>query len=104
MARATALPGSEVLAPEPGAGRLYWSRRFSLTTRILALNIIALALMAGSLFYLDSLRKQLIAERFKLARSEVEITADALSETREAQRRPLLARIAREQKVAVAAV
>ena len=99
MARATALPGSEVLAPEPVAGRLYWSRRFSLTTRILALNIIALALMAGSLFYLDSLRKQLIAERFKLARSEVEITADALSETREAQRRPLLARIAREQKL-----
>ena len=83
--------------PEPAAGRLYWSRRFSLTTRILALNIIALALMAGSLFYIDSLRKQLIAERFKLARSEVEITADALSETREAQRRPLLARIAREQ-------
>ncbi|WP_230206832.1 stimulus-sensing domain-containing protein [Novosphingobium sp. Gsoil 351] len=79
--------------------RLYWSRRFSLTTRILALNIIALALMAGSLFYLDSLRKQLIAERFKLARSEVEIMSDALSEAREAQRRPLLARIAREQKL-----
>ena len=84
---------------EPTAGRLYWSRRFSLTTRILALNIIALALMAGSLFYIDSLRKQLIAERFKLARSEVEITADALSETREAQRRPLLARIASEQEL-----
>ena len=97
MARATALPTSEQPAHEPAAGRLYWSRRFSLTTRILALNIIALALMAGSLFYIDSLRKQLIAERFKLARSEVEITADALSETREAQRRPLLARIASEQ-------
>jgi two-component system sensor histidine kinase ChvG len=84
---------------EPNTGRLFWSRRFSLTTRILALNIIALALMAGSLFYLDSLRKQLIAERFRLARSEVEITADALSEAREAQRRPLLARIASEQRL-----
>jgi two-component system sensor histidine kinase ChvG len=83
----------------PAADKLFWSRRISLTTRILALNIIALALMAGSLFYLDSLRKQLIAERFKLARSEVEITADALSETRESQRRPLLARIAREQNL-----
>ena len=90
---------SKLPATEPAAGRLYWSRRFSLTTRILALNIIALALMAGSLFYLDSLRKQLIAERFKLARSEVEITADALSEVREAQRRPLLARIASEQRL-----
>lgn len=99
MARATALPTSEPRAPEPSTDRLFWSRRFSLTTRILALNIIALALMAGSLFYLDSLRKQLIAERFKLARSEVEITADALSEAREAQRRPLLARIASEQKL-----
>ena len=99
MARAIALPTSEPSAPEPTTGRLFWSRRFSLTTRILALNIIALALMAGSLFYLDSLRKQLIAERFRLARSEVEITADALSEAREAQRRPLLARIASEQSL-----
>ena len=99
MARVTALPVSEASAPEPAADRLFWSRRFSLTTRILALNIIALALLAGSLFYLDSLRKQLIAERFRLARSEVEITADALSEAREAQRRPLLARIASEQKL-----
>ena len=90
---------SETTAPGPATGKLFWSRRISLTTRILALNIIALALMAGSLFYLDSLRKQLIAERFKLARSEVEITADALSETRENQRRPLLARIAREQQL-----
>ena len=82
--------------PTPG-GRLYWSRRFSLTTRILAVNIIALGLMAGSLFYLDSLRKQLIAERFRLARSEVEITGDALAETPGSQRRALLARIASEQ-------
>lgn len=84
--------------PDP-PGRLYWSRRVSLTTRILALNVIALALMAGSLFYLDSLRKQLIAERFKLARSEVEITADALAEAPSAQRRALLARIASEQRL-----
>ena len=90
---------TERTGAETAADKLFWSRRISLTTRILALNIIALALMAGSLFYLDSLRKQLIAERFKLARSEVEITADALAETRESQRRPLLARIAREQEL-----
>ena len=40
-------------------GKLFWTRRVSLTARILTFNIIALALMAGSLFYLDSLRKQL---------------------------------------------
>ena len=87
--------------PAPSAERvpdkLFWTRRVSLTARILTFNIIALALMAGSLFYLDSLRKQLIAERFRLARSEVEITADALAEAGVDKRRPLLARIAAEQ-------
>jgi len=116
MAQATALPGTERLdgrlddrfnersherlGPKPDEpDKLFWASRASLTTRILALNIIALALMAGSLFYLDSLGKQLIAERFRLARGEVEITADALAETPLAQRRPLLARIATEQKL-----
>ena len=41
--------------------RLFWSRRVSLTTRILAVNVIALVLLAGSLFYLDSYRNRLIA-------------------------------------------
>ena len=55
--------------------RLARSRGVSLTTRILAVNVIALALLAGSFFYLDSYRKQLLAERFKLARAEAEIAA-----------------------------
>ena len=57
---------------------LFWTRRASLTARILAVNIVALVLLAGSLFYLDTYRKQLLAERFKLARSEAQITAEAL--------------------------
>ncbi len=76
--------------------RLFWTRRTSLTARILAVNIIVLLLIAGSLFYLDSYRKQLIAERFKLARSEAEITADALAETPASGRRALLARIGQQ--------
>jgi len=80
-------------------GRLYWTRGFSLTARILFVNVIALALLAGSLFYLDSYRKQLIEERFKLARSEAEIVADALAEAPAEQRRSLLARIGAEQKL-----
>ncbi len=82
-----------------GPARLFWTRRTSLTARILAVNIIALGLMAGSLFYLDSYRNQLVDERFKLARSEAEITADALAETVLSQRRALLARIGSEQKL-----
>ncbi len=79
--------------------RLAWKRGTSLTARILAVNIIALGLMAGSLFYLDSYRNQLLAERFKLARAEAEITASGLAETPIAGRRALFERVGREQKL-----
>ena len=71
----------------------------ALTTRILAVNLIALALLAGSLFYLDSYRQQLIVERNQLARSEAQIIADALAETPRSERAPLLARIGSEQQL-----
>lgn len=82
---------------EAGQDRLFWTRRTSLTVRILVLNVIALGLMAGSLFYLDSYRKQLLEERFRLARSEAEITADGLAETPVSGRRALLERVGNEQ-------
>jgi two-component system sensor histidine kinase ChvG len=77
--------------------RRFWARRASLTTRILAVNVIALMLLAGSLFYLDNYRKQLLAERFRLARAEAQITADALETTPRRQRPALLARVGSEQ-------
>ncbi len=33
---------------------LVWSARWSLTTRILAVNILAVALLAGGFYYLDT--------------------------------------------------
>lgn len=78
---------------EGGPGRLYWTRSFSLTARILAVNIIALALLAGSLFYLDSYRNRLTGERFALARSEASIAADGLAAARRFEKRELLATI-----------
>jgi two-component system, OmpR family, sensor histidine kinase ChvG len=86
-------------------GRAGWWARFrrsigaSLTSRILAVNIIALSLLAGSLFYLDSYRNRLLAERMVKARGEVEIAAVALTVSNRAQRRALLARIGTEQKL-----
>ncbi len=77
--------------------RRFWSRRVSLTTRILAVNIIALGLLAGSFFYLDSYRKQLLQERFNLARTEVEIAADALAGARAEQRRAILRAVGTRQ-------
>lgn len=83
------------------AVRLGLSWRISLTARILAVNIIALALLAGSLFYIDSYRRELLAERYRLARSEAEITANALAGVpgpqRLGQRLGLIARIGSEQ-------
>jgi two-component system sensor histidine kinase ChvG len=78
---------------------LRWSRRLPLTARILAVNIIALGLMAGSLLYLDSYRKQLLTERFGQARAEVQIAADALREVSPNERARLLARIGESQRL-----
>lgn len=79
--------------------RLFWSAGVSLTWRILAVNVIALALLAGSLFYLDSYRNQLLAERFMLAKAEAEIVADVLVDTRRRKRPELLARLGADQKL-----
>ena len=43
--------------------RLAWSGRWSVTSRILAVNIFALAMLAGGFFYLDSYRSRLVDER-----------------------------------------
>ncbi len=59
---------------------LFWTRRVSLTARILAVNIFALAILAGSFFYLDSYRAQLIDERMEQARQQAAIVASALAQ------------------------
>ena len=56
-----------------------WTARLSLTARILAVNVFALVVLAGSFFYLDSYRSQLIGERTDQALTEVEMAAVALA-------------------------
>lgn len=58
---------------------LRWTGRLSLTGRILAVNIFALAILAGSLFYLDSFRSRLTQARLAQAQTEVRLIADALA-------------------------
>jgi len=58
---------------------LGWSARLSLTTRILVVNVLAIALLAGSLFYLNNYRDRLTEERLTQARVQLTIMADALS-------------------------
>jgi two-component system, OmpR family, sensor histidine kinase ChvG len=95
------------MAEEDGEGALQASRLErlafpvgrSLTARILAVNLIPLLVMAGSLFFLDSYRRQLLDERFKLARIEAQITAEALAGATRERQEALLSQIGREQRM-----
>jgi len=58
-----------------------------------------LLVMAGSLFFLDSYRRQLLDERFKLARIEAQITAEALAGATRERQDALLSQIGREQRM-----
>jgi two-component system sensor histidine kinase ChvG len=74
-----------------------FSHRLSLTTRILAVNILPLALLGGGIFYLDSYRKQLLSERYKLARIEAQITAEALAGATLERQEAVMTQIGKEQ-------
>ena len=65
--------------------------RLSLTARILAVNIFALVVLAGSFFYLDSYRSQMIDERTEQSRTQVRMAADAFAAAAPAKRPALLA-------------
>jgi two-component system sensor histidine kinase ChvG len=82
-----------------GGEKLSATGRFALTGRILAVNILPLLILGGGLFYLDSYRTQLINERFKLARIEAQITAEALAGASRARQEALLVQIGKEQRM-----
>ena len=71
----------------------------SLTARILAVNLVPLLVLAGSMFFLDSYRRQLLDERFKLARIEAQITAEALAGATRERQEALLIQIGKEQQM-----
>lgn len=71
--------------------------RLSLTARILLVNILPLAVLGGGIFYLDSYRAQLLDERYKLARIEAQITAEALAGAGKERQEALLVQIGKEQ-------
>jgi two-component system sensor histidine kinase ChvG len=84
--------------PPPDEGRdlaLRWSGRVSLTRRILAVNIIALLLLAGGFFYLDSYRSRIVDNRVAQASREARLIAEALAAA-DTERDALLVRLARD--------
>ena len=90
------------MAETDGEGQLThlaWSGKLPLTSRILVVNILPLLLLAGGLFYVDSYRKQLLDERYKLARIEAQITAEALAGATRERQEALLIQIGKEQRM-----
>jgi two-component system sensor histidine kinase ChvG len=72
---------------------LRWSGRWMLLHRILAINIFALAVLAGSIFYLDGFRRRLTEQGIANARTEVRMAADALALAGADQRQALMSRL-----------
>ncbi len=98
MARAIRSP----MADDLKAGRLErlaFPLGPSLTARILAVNLIPLLVLAGGLFFLDSYRRQLLSERYQLARIEAQITAEALAGATRARQEALMIQIGKEQRM-----
>lgn len=87
-------PATDFPKTEDDALKLRWSARVSLTSRILAVNIFALAMLAGGFFYLDSYRSRLIDSRLHAAVREAAFMAEALSAASPAARPALILRLA----------
>lgn len=80
---------------------LAWSGRWSLTSRILAVNILALVMLAGGFFYLDSFRSQLVDARIDQAATQATLIAEALAAAPAAERGMLAARLGQSTKLRV---
>ena len=94
-------PTGRLKRVEQGLERIAPSKRLPLTSRILAVNLLPLLLLGGGIFYLDSYRKQLLNERYKLARIEAQITAEALAGATKERQEALIVQIGKEQRMRV---
>jgi two-component system sensor histidine kinase ChvG len=96
---ATGAARKTALIDDPRLDRLRWSKRLSLTGRILIVNILPLALLGGGLIFVDVYRKELLNERAKLALIEAQITAEALAGASNDRQQALLIQIGKEQRL-----
>ena len=86
---------------EGGDLTLRWSGQISLTRRILAVNIVALLLLAGGFFYLDSFRSRLIDSRVAQALREARLIGEAITAGGARHRDELVVRLANDSGVRV---
>lgn len=103
MEPATAFPRNDpaergVMPPEEDARvlTLGWSARVSLTPRILFVNVFALAMLAGGLFYLDSYRSRIVDGRVIQSIREARLIAEAIVAVPPRQRPSLVLKLAQD--------
>ena len=77
---------------------LSWSGRWTLAHRILAVNILTLALLALSVLYLDAFRNQLSKERIRQTQREAALAARMLEAVPPARRAEALAAAAKSSR------
>lgn len=82
----------DALRPDCDDQPLFWSARWSLTTRILAVNILAIALLGAGFYYLDSYRTRLVDKRIDAMDTQLAMFGDALNAARADQRGHLILR------------
>ena len=73
-----------------------WTKRLTLRQRILAVNIFAVAILFGAVFYLDSFRTRLTQARLDQAQSEAVMIAHMMAAVPPAAREPILVRLGRD--------
>lgn len=80
---------------------LKWSGRWMLLHRILAVNVFALAILAGSIFYLDGFRRRLTEEGMANAQTQIRIVADSLALAEPAERADLVHRLGQHSRTRI---
>jgi two-component system sensor histidine kinase ChvG len=77
---------------------LNWTRRVAIRHRILAVNIFAILILAGSIFYLDGFRGRLTQARVSQAATEATMIARAVAAVPPERREPLLVRLGQDSR------
>lgn len=80
---------------------LAWSGRWTLAHRILAVNVLTLALVGLAFLYLDSYRNRLEKERVQKVAAQAEMAATALSSVMSDRHDELLARLSKQNKTRI---
>src|SRR5690349_6549008 len=80
---------------------LTWSGRWTLAHRILAVNVLTLALVGLAIIYLDSYRNRLEKERVHKVEAEAGMAATALRAVPPAAREKLLAGFSRQNQTRI---